>query len=587
MGGMRNKWRSIPLPHWGTLISSILIVAAYPPWDLRVLAYFCLVPWLFALTQARTWREAAQQGLWLSILMSLLGFHWVAYVLHQFGMLPWAVAIIGLFLYSLIGQPQFLLFGATFFVFSRARKLSSGMMAIWGCIGLALLYTGIDWVIPKLFRDTLGHAFYSATWIRQIAEIGGPHLLTFAAMWMNLAIFVLLGLLFSLKDRKLHLKATSPIAWLNLGLVLALFGTFALFGNLRMKEWRERLSHPESVVQAGVIQANIGDFDKVAAERGMQQAAEKILADYFGLSESALKLPNKPDFIVWPETAYASTFSKPMTTSDFSRDQRIEAWVKDHQIPLLFGSYDRSDGKDFNTFFILTPPAPVQPAGVIHASLNAVGPNSSNSSSGNSSESSSGSENLQIYHKNILLMFGEYIPLQDALPFIGKLFPQVANFGRGPGPEVFKVPVGSAGSPAEARFIPMSPAICYEVLFPNYVLEAARKGSRLIMNVTNDSWFGPYGEPHLHLALSVFRTIETRLPMVRSTNTGFSALITQDGEIASKSALFQPEILNLKVPLIEPPSTLIKSWGDWFGQFSLIAGTLVLLLLLKLNKHQE
>jgi apolipoprotein N-acyltransferase len=119
------------------------------------------------------------------------------------------------------------------------------------------------------------------------------------------------------------------------------------------------------------------------------------------------------------------------------------------------------------------------------------------------------------------------------------------------------------------------------VLFPKYVIEAARKGSRFILNVTNDSWFGPYGEPHLHLALSIFRTIETRLPMVRATNTGFSALVTQDGEIASKSHLFEPEILNVTVPLIDSPWTLMKAWGDWFGEFALVAGAILILLLNK------
>jgi apolipoprotein N-acyltransferase len=66
--------------------------------------------------------------------------------------------------------------------------------------------------------------------------------------------------------------------------------------------------------------------------------------------------------------------------------------------------------------------------------------------------------------------------------------------------------------------------------------------------------------------------------MVRSTNTGFSALITQDGEIAAKSHLFEPEILNVSVPLIDPPMTLLKLWGDWFGKFALVAGALILMV---------
>lgn len=568
-----RKLREIPLPHWGTLLSSILIVAAYPPWDLRFLAWACLVPWLFAVSQAKTWRIAVFQGLWLSIFMSILGFHWVAYVLHEFGDLPWIVAAIGLALYSLIGQPQFLLFAPVFYFLTTRRSNPVAQAAaqsaakhfalnilMW--MGLALFYTGLDWAMPKLFRDTLGHAFYSATWIRQVAELGGAHLITFGAMWVNLALFtVLISIAIPLVKKQNKTDARDftrdfRVAIINVVLSFALIAAFAAFGKMRAEEWAEKLSHPESTFQAGIVQANIGDFEKVAAERGMQQAAEKILADYFELSNQALSLHKKPDVIIWPETAYASTYGKPMTTADYSRDQRIETWVKANRTPLLFGSYDRDDGKDYNTFFILSP--------VASPRLTSLG---------------SVSENLQFYHKNILLMFGEYIPFQDAIPAIGRLFPQVANFGRGPGPELLQIPLFATN-----RMIPASPAICYEVLFPNYVLEAARKGSKLIMNVTNDSWFGPYGEPHLHLALSTFRTIETRLPMIRATNTGYSVLVTQDGEIASKSGLGAPEILNVTVPLIEPPGTLMKTLGDWFGEFSLVFGAILLGICLKFRQ---
>ncbi|MFL5813215.1 MAG: apolipoprotein N-acyltransferase [Bdellovibrionia bacterium] len=544
-----RKLRQIPLPHWGTALSSILIVAAYPPWDLRYLIWICLIPWLYALSQTRTWRQSVTQGLWLSILMSFMGFHWVAYVLKQFGDLPWIVAITGLGLYSLIGQPQFLLFGAVFSVVRTRSSKFTAPAALLATMALALIYTGIDWAIPKLFRDTLGHAFYSAPWLRQSAELGGAHLLTFAAMWINLALFALIETRRSREMRK--------TALIGIALPLALIAGLSVFGYQRANLWRDRLAHPESGqenLQAAIVQANIGDFEKVAAERGMQQAAEKILADYFSLSDQAVALAKKPDIVIWPETAYASTFGKPMTTGDYSRDQRIETWVKSTRTPLVFGSYDRDEGKDYNTLFALSPVSSPQ-----LATLGSV------------------SESLQFYHKNILLMFGEYIPFQDALPAIGRLFPQVANFGRGPGPELMQIPTLSG-----SKLIPASPAICYEVLFPNYVIEAARKGSRFILNVTNDSWFGPYGEPHLHLALSTFRTIETRLPMVRATNTGFSALVTQDGEIASKSHLFEPEILNVSVPLLDSPWTLMKAWGDWFGQFALVLGAI---LILALNKR--
>ena len=237
---------------------------------------------------------------------------------------------------------------------------------------------------------------------------------------------------------------------------------------------------------------------------------------------------------------------------------RIESLVKNRRFPLLFGAYDRDRGKDFNAFYVLSP----EPLSAdLLDPIRSVG------------------DDLQYYRKNILLMFGEYVPFQDHIPMFNSLFPQVANFGRGIGPDVLNVPLfgpsESGGGSLPSRVLKASPVICYEVLFPDYVIEAARKGSQMILNVTNDSWFGPYGEPHLHLALSIFRTVETRLPLLRGTNTGFSALVLQNGEIAARSKLFAPEIVNVRVPLMNPPiDTLMKRWGDWFGESAFLLGAL-------------
>src|SRR4051794_15206271 len=76
-----------------TALSGILIVLAFPPWGLTPLIWICLVPWLGALERAGTARRAMREGVWLSVVMSVLGFYWVAFVLQEFGQVPWPVAI--------------------------------------------------------------------------------------------------------------------------------------------------------------------------------------------------------------------------------------------------------------------------------------------------------------------------------------------------------------------------------------------------------------------------------------------------------------------------------------------------------------
>jgi apolipoprotein N-acyltransferase len=531
-------------PDWRTVLSAILIVIAFPPWNLYPLIWIAVIPWLAALRRAPSARAALLQGLWLSILMSFGGFYWVAHVLQQFGGLPGWLAFLGLLLFSLIGQPQFTLF-APFWralrepgsVFQRLSSKPLGSLAV--ALLVALAYAGFDWLIPKLFVDTFGHSQYLATRLRQVADLGGATLLTFMVFLANESLYFLLT----------RLRArTEPSLWPVLrsaGLpVLASFALLAaswIYGHGRYKEVLELEAKAPRRLQAAVIQANIGDFEKVAAERGISGAAEKILETFFTMSDQALSHTPRPQVIIWPETSYPSTFRTPFTAEEMARDQRVENFARTRKVALLFGGYDRSNGKDFNAFFFLSPEAP---GGV------------------------TGPGDLQVYRKNMLLLFGEYIPGAETFQWIKTAFPQVGNFGRGEGPSVLEIRTGEK----DLAPVRSGPIICYEALFPNYVIAAARKGSQMILNITNDSWFGESGEPILHLSLTTFRSIETRLPQLRATNTGISSLILPNGEITQPTAIGSQEVLHVSVPIVEPMDTLMKRWGDWFGWFALLTG---------------
>jgi apolipoprotein N-acyltransferase len=550
----KNRNSRIPAwlrPDWATALSAILIVFAFPPWGFAPLIWVALIPWFFALHRAPSWKNVLSQGLWLGIFMSIGGFFWVAYVLHEFALLPWPASILGLLLFSLIGQPQFLLFAPIQVLiqkqlFRKNLGISKTLLAI---IALGLAYAGVDWVFPKLFADTLGHCLYSARNLRQVADLGGPSLLTFMVYFMNNALWLAI-IRWKNRDEPSIWPAIASILPLIL-MPSALIALGTGYGHIRNQQIQSLLAKPYPSIQMGVIQANIGDFDKVAAEHGVRGAAHKILQTFFDMSDRALIQTPKPDALVWPETSYPSTFRTPESAEEFAMDKTLERYVQERNVPLLFGGYDHAREKDFNAFFFLTP----KPVFISTASGNIEG-------------------DLQIYRKNILLLFGEYIPGSEYLTFLKSAFPQVGNFGRGAGPDVMYIPTNkpSVGT------VRVSPAICYEVLFPNYIIEAIRRGSQMILNITNDSWFGPFGEPELHLALSVFRSIETRTPMLRSTNTGFSALILPNGEISHKTSLFTPEIFNVNVPLISRLPTLLVAWGDWFGPSALILGLLIILL---------
>jgi len=533
-----------------TVLSGVLIVLSFPPYGIYPLIWVCLVPWLFALGRARGFRQAFLQGVWLSFFMSVLGFHWVAYVLHEYGQIPWAAAILGLLLFSLAGQPQFLCFAPALSYFLRKREGHEAPVkgaALGLGLLLALAYAGTDWVLPKLWVDTLGHSLYRARNLRQIADLGGAHLLTVLVFLVNDLAYRILTALRARKEPSLWpvAQAVGPQA---AGTALLLACSW-LYGHHRLAEIEALEAEPRTRIQTAVIQANIGDFDKVAAETGtIRGAAERVLSTFFSLSDQALSQTPKPDALIWPETSYPGTFRTPQEASELYRDQQVERFVRERGVPLYFGGYDRMGRKDFNAFFFLSPkPVP----------------------------GLAGDGDLQIYRKSILLLFGEYIPGAESIQALKDAFPQVGNFGRGPGPSVFALPTASKQVPT----VRAGPVICYEALFPDFVIGAARKGAELILNVTNDSWFGPYGEPQLHLALTAFRSIETRLPQLRATNTGISALILPNGDITHSSPIGAPQILNVSIPLVSRTQTLMLAWGDWFGRIALFIGFLGLFLI--------
>jgi apolipoprotein N-acyltransferase len=134
---------------------------------------------------------------------------------------------------------------------------------------------------------------------------------------------------------------------------------------------------------------------------------------------------------------------------------------------------------------------------------------------------------VAVYDKVHLVPFGEFIPLRTMWPaasrVIGKMMPVQSATWQGDGHRVFDV--------AGFRW---GPAICFEDAFSYIGRIYRRKGADILLNLTNDGWFGGSFELEAHLANSVFRAVETRMAVVRSANTGVSAVISPRGEVVAR-----------------------------------------------------
>ncbi|WP_224363316.1 apolipoprotein N-acyltransferase [Hyalangium versicolor] len=500
------------------------------------LGWVALVPWLAVLDRARTVRQALAAGLVLSVVFTVVIFGWFAEALgayaHSSAMWMFWLALL---LFGPFMQPQFI-------TAALARHLARRMaperaFLRVGLIG-ALVYVGTEWAWPKLFADTLGQGLYSSVWLRQGADIAGAHGLTVALILGNECILAVVKA-FSARgwkwpgERELRTPAT---------VLVALVAVLAGYGAFRYRQVSERVGAGPGLT-VGVVQANITDYGRLAAEKGMYDALRMILDTHYKLSDELLK-DSKPDLIVWPETVYPTTFGSPKSQDGAEFDQDLAQFVGERQIPLIFGAYELDHDREFNAAMFLGPV-------------------------GNPEEKRL---ELGVYRKTKLFPLTEWVPDVMDPPWVRGLLPWLGTWKRGPGPQSLNFPLRGG------RVLKVAPLICYEAIFPGYVAQAVSKGAELIVTLSNDSWFGTSAGPKLHLTLAAFRSIETRLPQVRATNSGISAYITPTGEIVREIQTGQQAGVAMTIPPTEHIGTLMVAWGDWFGPTALILGVVLLLV---------
>ena len=165
---------------------------------------------------------------------------------------------------------------------------------------------------------------------------------------------------------------------------------------------------------------------------------------------------------------------------------------------------------------------------------------------------------IERYHKMHLVPFGEYVPYKKVLFFARKLTEPVGNFL-----------AGTSYEPLWADPARIGVLICYEDIFPEIARRMVKSGATLLVNLTNDAWYGISSAPYQHLALSVFRAVENRRYLLRATNTGVSAMISPSGRVLVESGLFESSVIVTSVGLLRNLSPYTRL-GDWFAWACLV-----------------
>ena len=162
--------------------------------------------------------------------------------------------------------------------------------------------------------------------------------------------------------------------------------------------------------------------------------------------------------------------------------------------------------------------------------------------------------------------FGEYVPFKKWLPFLGKLVEQVGDFT-----------AGEKGSNLDWGEHRIGMLICYELIFPYLSRENTRNGANLLVNITNDAWYGRTSAPYQHFSMAVFRAVENRRALARSANTGISGFVDPTGKIIAASPIFEEATLTAQIPLMNV-STLYTRFGDWFSLMCVVLSSGAILL---------
>lgn len=425
--------------------------------------------------------------------LNVVGYYWIPQTLVEFGQLPYPVAFVLGGLFSLILQPHWWVFA----VWKKYRP-NWTWISERNTILTALIITLLERYVQQQFPSYAGSPWLHLAPYIGLAPYFGVAVFSFMTYWLSLEVVA-----------QIRLRQIRFQVWGAMALFIAL--------NALMP-----LSNPtyERKLPVRVVQANIGNFLKVSSERGDLNSFQTISDTYERLSVEDSDF--KPELIVWPETAFPDTFYGTET----QLNQIFTNIFDETQSEILIGGYDQD----------MTKSGDDQIESVFNASLLL-----------------SQNKVKSIYHKNILIPFGETLPFGPLNRTIVGMVPAISLFARGHGTELMETAGGY-------RFVT---PICYEILESNFMRDMLNehKNNHFIVNHTNDSWYGDTAEPEQHLFLSKWRALEFQMPIIRSTNTGITSVIFQDGSESPRLGIGEVGKLDVNLPVGESKATVYQVWG--------------------------
>ncbi|MSP40113.1 MAG: apolipoprotein N-acyltransferase [Deltaproteobacteria bacterium] len=418
-----------------------------------------------------------------------------------------------------------------FLVYAASQALQLALFALlvrtigFGPLAIfpAVYWVVLEFLFPLLFPWHLANSQVSFLWLIQSADLVGPYGAGFVIMWINTALFHALR-----APEKNQISAWLPLAYAGLALIASLG-----YGYQRLEVVGAEMASARKL-SVGAVQGNVGIDMK-----WNPALAQKNLAQHRSLTAGM----DEVQLIIWPESAIEAMIPEQLQALPLE----FLPHFKSERSAFIFGAKSfrghpgQADMKAFNTAFMTDVRGRI----------------------------------LGRYHKQVLLAFGEYLPFAKILAWLPAM-PLADGFSAGPGPVAFFF----------ARGVRVAPLICYEDLMPQvarrFVSEAR---ANLLVNLTNDAWYGNTIGPWQHLWLAQSRAIETRRSLLRVTNTGVTSLVNAKGEVVKTLPMFTAAVMQTEVDILNEETYYVR-FGDWFAWGMTIAvGALCLLQLKRVWKR--
>jgi len=503
--------------------------AGFPEVNLWPLLWISHVP-LFFLLRSKSARGAFWWGLLCGTIINTGGYYWIGHMLETFGGFPAWLAMLGTLLHGLsIGM----VWALWAWLLNRLQATTS-LPIEWSA---PLVMVAVEYAVPRVFPAYMGNSQFAFPLVMQIVDILGVTAVTFLLYRVNANLYT-----WALAWREGTAKPVRATV-----ITAALLGATFIYGGIRIHQIDAQAAEAPKL-RVGLVEGDVGIFQVETRER---------IADHLLIQQalSAQAEAAGAELIIWPESAYRYGYLPragarfPVSTRPLVAHAKDDVGASHHDraapirgfaTPLLFGSTSvehqsaprwKGDGmvRPYNSAWLLDRDGRI--AGR--------------------------------YDKVYLLVFGEYVPFAKTFPWIYDLVPAAGALEQGERLEVISADLWGKGP------VRLGVLICYEGLLPGFASSIADGKPHLLVNITNDDWFGNTAERYLHLILTIPRAIEHRVPFVRSTLTGVSAVVDPVGRLVQMTKPTDPEFLVWDAPLMQS-TTLYQTLGDTFPILCLI-----------------